>query len=149
MKRDRSTLDLFRDFEPAPVVPRFADEDVRAWNRSRRLKRTIAKTLDEAEGDRESVAAAMSEWLGESVSKAMLDNFASQEKEHQISALRLVALIAVTGDARALNDLLTEAGLIVIDKKYEALLRRERARELRERLEQEERAADAEWRAKR
>ena len=149
MKRDRSTLDLFRDFEPKPVVRRFADEDVRAWNRERRLSRVVAKTLDAAEGDREAGARAMSEWLGENVSKAMIDNYASQEKEHQISALRLAALVAVTGDDRALNDLLAEVGLIAIDRKYEALLRREQARELRERLEQEEKAADAEWRARR
>lgn len=149
MKRDRSTLDLFRDFEPKPVVRRFEDEEVRAWSRGRRLSRAVAKTLEQTGADREEIAKAISEWLGENVSKAMLDNYASQEKEHQISALRLVALFAVTGDARALNDLLGEVGLIAIDRKYEALLRREQARELRERLEQEEKAADAEWRARR
>lgn len=148
-RRDTSTLDLFRDFEPAPVVPRFEDADVRAWSRSRSLSRAVALTLDEDGRSREEIAEALSERLGERVSKAMLDNYAAQEKEHAISALRLVGLVAVTGDARALNLLLAEAGLIAIDRKYEALLRRERARELRERLEQEERAADAEWRAKR
>jgi hypothetical protein len=80
----------------------------------------------------------------------MLDAYASQAREqHSISAVRLAALITITEDPRALNVLLEDAGFIVIPKKYEALLKRERARELREQLEREERAADAEWRAKR
>ncbi len=148
-QRDRSTLDLFRDYEPKPVVRRFEDEDVRAWSRARRLSRALAKTFEAADADRDAIAGAMSEWLGETVSKSMLDAYASQEKPHAISALRLIALVAVTGDDRALNDLLADVGLIAIDRKYEALLRREQARELRERLEQEEKAADAEWRARR
>lgn len=149
MKRDGSTLDLFRDIQPAPVVPRFAAEDVKAWSRARRLSKAIAKMLADDGRSRDELAAAMSELLEEAVSKAMLDNYAAQEKEHQISALRLAALVMVTGDARALNALLEEAGLIVVEAKYEALLRREKARELRERAEREEQAADAEWRARR
>ncbi|WP_127088359.1 hypothetical protein [Aquabacter cavernae] len=146
---DRSTLDLFRDYEPQPVVPRFVEADVRAWTEARRLSRAIALTLDEDGRGREALADLLSERIGERVSKGMLDNYASPEKPHAISALRLIGLVTITGDARALNLILGEAGLIAIDRKYEALLRRERARELRERLEQEERAADAEWRAKR
>lgn len=149
MKRDGSTPDLFRDFQPAPVVPRFAADDVKAWSRARRLSKAIAKTLADDGRSREVIAEAMSELLEEPVSKAMLDNYAAQEKEHAISALRLAALVMVTGDARALNALLEEGGLIVVEAKYEALLRREKARELRERAEREEQAADAEWRARR
>lgn len=149
MKRDGSTLDLFRDFAPAPVVPRHAEEDVRAWSRARRLSRALAKTMDDDGRSREAIAEALSEHLGERVSKAMLDAYASQEKDHAISALRLAGLVMVTGDARPLNTLLADVGLIVVEAKYEALLRREKARELRERAEREEAAADAEWRAKR
>lgn len=99
---------------------------------------------------RAEIAAAMSELLKTTVSKAMLDGYASQAREqHSISAVRLAALVAVTNDARALNALLEDTGLIVIPKRYEALLRREKARELRERAEREEQAADAEWKAKR
>ncbi|BBF92398.1 hypothetical protein [Blastochloris tepida] len=146
---DTSTLDLFRDLEPTPVVPRFADEDVRAWTPARRLSRAIAKTMDDSGKSREEIAAALSAQIGEKVSKAMLDAYASPEKPHAISALRLAGLVAVTGDVRALNTLLAEAGLIVIEARYEALLKREKARELKERAEQEEKAADAEWRARR
>ena len=149
MKRDASTLDLFKDFQPQPVVARFAAEDVKAWSRARSLSKAIAKTLADDGRSRDVIAEAMSELLEEPISRGMLDNYASQEKEHAISALRLAGLVAVTGDARTLNTLLAEVGLIVVEAKYEALLRREKARELRERAEREEQAADAEWRAKR
>ena len=148
-KRDGNTLDLFRDYEPTPVVARFDEADIKAFSRQRRLSKAIARTLDEAEKSREELARLLSEAVGETVSKGMLDNYASPEKPHSIPAIRLAGLVAVTGDARALNTLLSDAGLIVVEAKYEALLRREKARELRVLLEREEQAADAEWRARR
>lgn len=149
-RRDRQTLDLFRDYAPAPVVPRFDPDTVKAYRLQGRLAKAVARTLDDAGRSRADVAKAMTEVLGEDVSKAMLDAYASQAKEsHQISAARLAALVEVTGDARALNVLLADFGLIAVPDKYEALLRREAAREMRERIEREEQAADAEWRARR
>ena len=148
-RRDTNTLDLFRDLTPKPVVPRFGDDDVKAWTPARRLSRAIAKTLDDCGRSREEIAEALSEHLGERVSKGMLDAYASPEKPHAISALRLAGLVTITGDARALNTLLSSVDLIVVEARYEALLKRERARELKERLEREEQAADAEWKARR
>lgn len=148
-RRDTSTLDLFRDYEPAPVVPRFEAADIKAWTPARRLSRAIAKTLDDCGQSRDEIAAALSAHLGERVGKATLDAYASPEKPHAISAQRLAGLVTVTGDARALNVLLADAGLIVIEAKYEALLRREKARELREKLDREIEAADAQWKARR
>lgn len=149
-KRDPFTVDLFSELKPAPVVDRFDDEEVKAWSLDGRLAKAVALTMEESGKTREQLAAAMSEATKANVSKAMLDAYASQAREqHSISALRLAALVAITGDARAFNVLLEEAGLIVVPKKYEALLRRERAREMLEKLEREEKAADAEWRARR
>ena len=34
MKRDGSTHDLIKDFQPKPVVPRFAEDEVKAWTRA-------------------------------------------------------------------------------------------------------------------
>lgn len=147
-RRDPLTADLFRDYQPAPVVERFDADAVKAWTLSGRLSKAVALTLSEADLGRAEIAAAMSEFLKDDVSKATLDAYASQAKEHSISALRLIALISVTGDVRALNALLQDTGMIVVPAKYEALMRREKARELRERAEREEQAADAEWRAK-
>lgn len=149
-KRDTFNLDLFKDYQPAPVVERFADDQIKAWSTSGKLSKAIALSIEESGMTRDEIATAMSDMTKASVSKAVLDAYTSQAKENnQISAVRLAALVAITGDARPLNVLLEEAGLIVIPRKYEALLKRERARELRELLEREERSADAEWRAKR
>jgi hypothetical protein len=99
---------------------------------------------------REEVARRMSEFLQEDVRVSMLDAYASQAKaQHQIPATRLVALTMVTGDARPLNALLNEADLIAVPARYEALLKRERAKEMLEELQREVAAADAEWRARR
>ncbi len=146
-RRDTSTLDLFRDVEPTQVVRRFDAEEIKAWSAARRLSRAIAAALDGFK--REDIAIGLSEQLGETVSKATLDAYASPEKPHAIPAHRLAALYAVTGDERLLNALLNEVGLIAVPAKYEALLKRERARELKERAEREEQAADAEWKARR
>ncbi|MBB5046756.1 hypothetical protein HNR60_001504 [Rhodopseudomonas rhenobacensis] len=146
-RRDTSTLDLFRDVEPTQVVRRFDAEEIKAWSAARRLSRAIAAALDGFK--REEVAIQLSEQLGEAVSKATLDAYASPEKPHAIPAHRLAALYAVTADERLLNALLNEVGLIAVPAKYEALLKRERARELKERAERDEQAADAEWRARR
>lgn len=148
-RRDALTSDLFRDYQPAPVVERFAPEQVQGWSMAARLAKAVSATLKEAQLPREEIARAMSELLNDKVSKATLDDYASQAKEISISGVRLAALVEVTGDARALNALLENSGLIVVPQKYEALLRREKARELRERAEREEQAADAEWKAKR
>lgn len=146
-RRDTSTIDLFRDFEPTSVVRRFEAEEIKAWSAARRLARAIGAALDGFK--REEVAAEMSEQLGETISKATLDAYASPEKPHAIPAHRLATLYSVTGDERLLNALLNEVGLIAVPARYEALLKRERARELKERLEREEQAADAQWRASR
>lgn len=149
-RRDTLTADLFRDYRPEPVVVRFDHGEVQAWSLSGRLSKAVSITMDEADLSREEIAAAMSDLLKAPVSKAMLDAYASQAREqHSISAVRLAALVEITGDVRPLNTLLESAGLIVIPAKYEALLRREKAREIRERAERDEQAADAEWKAKR
>lgn len=129
-----------------PIVPRYAPEEVKAPTLRDRLSRAIGVTLDQAGMSRADIAAGISEWVGTPVSKGMLDCYASQAREQNtITAMRLLALVAVTGDARALNLLLEDAGLIVVDRKYEALLRREEARERRMAAEREEQEAEAEW----
>lgn len=146
--RDLHTLDLLRDYSPEPVVDRFQTEATKAWTHAGRLSKAVGLALSECGKPRDEIAEAMSAMLGERVSKALLDKYASQAAEdHSIPALRLMALVAVTEDARPLNTLLEGLELIVVPKKYEALLRREQARLLKERAERDELAADAQWRA--
>ena len=147
-RRDSSTPDLFRDFTPPPVVARYEAERVRAATMSMRLARAVSEALRNCGRSRDVIAHLMSEWLGEPVSAAMLDAYASAARDkHNIPAHRLIALAAVTRDARLINALLADTGLIAVDEKYEALIRREMAKEARERLDREIAAADATWRA--
>jgi regulatory protein CII len=149
-RRDGSTLDLFLDYEPRSVVARFDEHVVRASNDRGRVARAVAATLRDHDGERAAIAQEMSSYLGERVSEAMLNRYASQgAEEHAISAHRLIALAVITGDARLINALLADTGLIAISEKYEALIRREQAREAAERLQRVAASADAEWRAKR
>jgi len=149
-RRDTSTLDLYRDYEPEAVVERFEAETTRAFSRNGQLSKAVALTLTSSSMSRDEIVAAMSEFLGEDVSKATVDKYASPAAEnHSIPALRLLALVAVTKDVRVLNTMLDELGLIVVPKRYEALLRREQARIAKEKFEREEQAADAEWRTRR
>lgn len=149
MARDEITLDLFRDFEPPEVVARFAPEQVRVETLVGKLSRAVKATLDAFARPRADVAQAMTDFLGEECSRAMLDKYASQGADHTISAARLAALVAVTGDPRPMNALLESIGLIVVPKRYEWLIRRERALELQRLAEKEAAAADVQWRAKR
>jgi hypothetical protein len=148
--RDAATLDLFEDYEPRAVVARFDESLVRAANQRARVSRAIAAALRDGAFERAAVAEEMSAYLGERVSEAMLNRYASQGAEdHAIPAHRLIALAVITGDARVINAMLADTGLIAIDQKFEALIRRERAREAADRMTREAARADAEWRAKR
>jgi hypothetical protein len=90
----------------------------------------------------------MSAYLGETVSKNVLDAYASEARDsHNMPVHRLIALAVVTADFRLLNAIVEPAGAIAVDTRYEALIRREEAKELRERLDREIAAAEAAWKA--
>jgi hypothetical protein len=147
-RRDTATPDLFSDYLPKPVVERFAPERVRAARCSARIKQAVKEALKDAGRTREAIAASMSDYLGEPVSPNMLDQYTSGANENSnISAHRLVALYVVTGDIRLINALLADTDTIAVAGRYEALIRREMAKEARARLDREINAADAQWRA--
>jgi Mg-chelatase subunit ChlI len=115
---DHSTLDIF-DWEPPKLVTRYKPEVVRAASLKDRISLAVAATLKESDINREEIAQRMSAWLGEDVSKSMLDAYASQAREdHTISFLRVLALIHVTGDVRLLQIAAEMFGWAVIDEKY-------------------------------
>ena len=146
--RDALTLDLFRDFEPKPVVDRFPEEQVRAATLRERVARAVSAALKAYDGEREAIAAEMSEYLGERVTKAMLDQYASQANaQHAIPAHRLIALAIGAGDARLINALLIDTGLVAVNAQYEPLIMREMANHAIKRLQRKAAASDAQWRA--
>jgi hypothetical protein len=148
-RRDTSTLDLFKDYDPPSVVTRYDPARVKAHSLAMRIARAVAETMKDSRRSREQLAREVSDFLGETVTAAMLEAYASTARDkHNMPAHRLVALAIVTGDGRLLQALAGEAGFIVVPDKYESLLKRELAAEARDRLERERAAADAEWRAR-
>lgn len=149
-RRDTATADLFRDYAPPPVVERFAPDQVRAARCQARVKQAMSRAMKDCGKSREQLADALTEYLGESITRGVLDQYSSPANEGaNIPAYRLVALFVITGDLRLLNALLADTGAVVIDARYEPLIRREMLKEAGERITRDINAADAQWRANR
>lgn len=117
-RRDPLTGDLFTS-APAEPVRRFEPERVRAATISGTVSRAIAQALRECPLDRAEIARRMSTFLGEQVSKTMLDAYASQARdEHRINVPRLLALVHATGDLRLLQVMAEPFGCSVIENKW-------------------------------
>ncbi len=111
------------DWQPPQTVARFQDDQVRAVSISDRLCRGISVALREAPYNRDQVATRMSEFLGQPVSVNMLDAYASQARgQHNISAVRLVALLHATQDRRLLELVAEMFGWPVIERKFLKLI---------------------------
>lgn len=130
-----------------PVVDRYDQERVKSARVSGRIKRAVAEAMKDSGRTREDIAEQMSEYLGgEKVTVLMLQQYTSTANEsHNIPAHRLMALFAVTGDARLLNELLAGSGFIAVHGRYESLLRRESAKLHLERINREIDEADRAW----
>ena len=123
-KGDRETMDLLT-WEPQDGVKRFDDERVRAASLRAKIARAVSETLrdasldDNSVGSREKIAERMSVYLGEKVSKAMLDAYASGSRaDHNISFERLIALVHATADIRLLQLAAEQFQHSVIDDRY-------------------------------
>jgi desulfoferrodoxin (superoxide reductase-like protein) len=116
---DSETLDILEDWTPPEVVKRYDDTRVRTASLRAKVARAVSETLRECNMRREDIAAAMSEWLGEEVTKNMLDAYSSEAREeHTIPYLRLLALIEVTDDVRLLQVGAEMFDHVVADNKY-------------------------------
>lgn len=119
MARDDRTLDLFDAARPERAEVGFDQAEVRAATLAGRLCKAMALALKDCGKSRDEVAAEMSEYLGEEVSKAMLDAYVSPARDkHTISVTRYAALIHSTGDMRLLGLLPALFGHAVIDRHY-------------------------------
>ena len=118
---------------------------VRTASLRSKIARAVSETLSDSEMGRAEIAIAMSDWLGEDVSKNMLDAYASEARaDHTIPFLRLLALVHVTGDVRLLQLGAEMFGHVVADAKYLAWIRvgmqadrREQADRLRQEIDRE------------
>lgn len=142
---DTLTLDLLEDWTPPEAVHRFEDERVRASGLRHKIARAVSETLRDSSLTRDTIADKMSEWLGEEVTRNMLDAYASLAREaHTIPYLRLLALTHVTGDVRLLQMGAELFAHIVVDVKYQEWIRvgqeadrRDQARRIQETCERE------------
>ena len=109
-------------WEPPHASVAFEPALVRAHGVRESLCRAIAAALKDAASaglSRADIAGAMGEFLGATISKAMLDAYASQAREgHTISLTRFVALLHATGDRRLLELLAEPLGWTVIERRY-------------------------------
>lgn len=139
------------DWEPPQPIARFAPERVRGNTRQQQLARAIGAALRDADEKgltREDIASRMSEFLGEKVSKNMLDAYASPARdEHVMNLPRFQALLHATGDRRLLELLAEPMGWSVVEKRHVALIElaaiQERQDELRRRADALRRSARA------
>ena len=145
--RDRFTLDLL-NWEPPAV--RFQEPLVRAHTLNARFARAISLALKECGLSREEVAERMSEWLGETVSRNMLDAYASEAREsHQINLPRFAALIHATEDWRLLSLIPELFGFAVMPAEYEEIIELWRLEEAEREIERRKAALSAKWRKRR
>lgn len=142
---DTGTLDLLTEWTPPEVVMTYDPARVRTASLRSKIARAVSETLSDSEMGRAEIAIAMSDWLGEDVSKNMLDAYASEARaDHTIPFLRLLALVHVTGDVRLLQLGAEMFGHVVADAKYLAWIRvgmqadrREQADRLRQEIDRE------------
>lgn len=117
-RNDDRTGDLL-SWEPPEVVKRYDEQRIKTATMRARIAHAVSETLSESKLSREVIASRMSEFLGEDVSKNMLDAYASEAREdHTISYVRLLALIHVTEDVRPLQVGAEMFGHLVVDDKY-------------------------------
>jgi hypothetical protein len=146
VRGDRKTMDILQDWKPPAVAVGFRPEEVRAVSIAARFCKAMALALKECGRTREEVARTMSAYLGEEVSKNMLDAYVSEARDsHVINVARFAALVYATGDMRLLALLPEMFGFIVAEKKYRhwinAAVARDKASEMLQFADQEMRVA--------
>lgn len=96
-------------------VPERASEAGDMAGFSKMVAGSVSKMLGQDGRDRQAIAKAMSQLMGERVSKEMLDAYASEARdEHNISAARWWALVAATGRYDIADAIAKEAGARII-----------------------------------
>lgn len=101
----------------------FEEREVSGATLAARISRAVTVALRDCGKPRAQVARAMSAFLGETVSPAMLDAYASVAREgHRISLPRFLALIHATGDRRLLEMLAAPQGWAVIERRHLPLI---------------------------
>ena len=111
-------LDLL-GWEPPKPVARYEAQAVRASTIPAMTARAVAAALRGTEVPREVIAQRMGAYLGQPISRHMLDAYASQARgDHPISIARFIALVHATGDRRLLQIFADLFEWAVIERQY-------------------------------
>jgi hypothetical protein len=147
MRPRRAAQPDLLDWQPPEVVVAFEPAHVRAATVAASIARAVATALRDSPTPRDDIAQRMSDYLGERVSKPMLDAYASEaRRDHPIPVTRLIALMHATGDRRLLQLLAEPLGWAVIERRHLPMIELAAVQEKREELA---RQADALRRAAR
>lgn len=140
VRGDNKTLSLL-EWEPKEPEKRFEEDKIKSHSLSGTLSKAISLALDDCTFSREDVAQRMTDFMGSEVSVNMLNGYASQAREdHNISAVRLMALTYATQDWRLLQVLADPFPVAIVDARYLDVIRLAQLREKREEFEKEEKA---------
>lgn len=119
-RKDNLTPDLL-DWKPPKVAVAYQQDDIRPDRLADRVARAVSLALKGHK--RADIATEMSNYLGEKITKSMLEQYASQAREsHVISMTRFAALIDATGDYRLLSLLPELFGFAVVADKYQDII---------------------------
>lgn len=146
------TGDLF-DWQPPQVAVGYSADVAGRGRLDNKIARLIGQALRDARDDGQSrtqIARAMSDYLGRSISEAMLNKWSSESSdEHRIPLDAFIALVAATGAKDLLGFAPGEFGLTVIASEYAEMIRLQLIRDKRQELEAQERVLEAKLKARR
>ena len=119
------TKDLF-DWQPPQVAVGYGSEVTGRGRLDNRIARLIGQALRDARDDgktRAQVARSMSEFLGRSISEAMLNKWSSEGSEdHRIPLDAFIALVHATEVRALLGFVPGEFGLTVVEDEYAEMI---------------------------
>lgn len=123
--RDPLTKDLF-DWQPPQVAVGYGPEVAGRGRLDSRIARLIGQSLRDAREDgisRAEVARRISDYLGRTVSEAMLNKWSSESSEdHRIPLDAFIGLVEATGAKELLGFVPGMFGLTVIENQYAELI---------------------------
>lgn len=151
LRRDPLTKDLF-NWQPPQVAVGYGAEIAGRGRLGNKIARLISHALrdtrDARKLSRGDVAGRMSDYLGRTISEAMLDKWSSEGAEdHRIPLDAFMALVDATGAQGLLGFVPGEFGLVVIEQEYAELIRLHLIREKIKEMQAQEQLLSAKVRA--
>lgn len=123
--RDPLTKDLFA-WEPPKVSVGYSDDVIGRGRLDNKIARQISQALRDAREDglnRAEIAQRMTDYLGRSISEAMLNKWSSEgSEEHRIPLDAFIALVHASNVTALLGFVPGEFGLTVIASEYAELI---------------------------